>query len=695
MLLLRICQKNRQTLLFSATQTKSIKDLARLSLNKSNTEYISVHESEIVPQQLSQTYIICQLYEKVDILFSFVKKHLKSKIMCFASTMKQVSFLTKVFKQMAVGIKVFGLSGGMSQNVRREQYEGFCAAKSAIMFATDVAARGLDFPRIDLVFQLDIPISTAVYIHRIGRTARNNAHGKSVSLITPQEEGFLTILKNAKLDDIKEMKLNPKHLFSIKDQLSAIISHDPKLKYLAMKYFESYLKHINKNLNSIKINTLELPLDEFAQRLGLAEKPTVQLKSKDKIAKEIEQAKLYKLIDSENDDTNSDEEETETVFNVEAGSSDSDSDSSSSSDTDSSDSESDGSIVNDSSVSSDFEEDEKLGALLEKEKEKKKRKNKIEKLINRNKDATFSKNNYALVGAEEESDGEFFTVKRTNSKLTKEEEEELKYAMRINKKKLLKNEEFAKHILFTKDQETNSLKKLSKFEALVKELKEQSAKEIAEEQNKYAKSISEQIENAEPEDKKLQKQRLKEKRKKQKEEEREIERMRKMIEDIEYSKDNDPPPISSLGAVTIGGDGDDDETVEVEVENNPYKQMLDEYGAHSDSSSDEETESEDGGKASESEDSEAELEALFSKKQSKTQSNSKKRAQQLKMQEEQQKYINEKQQNAKRSFEQLMQQDPNLRQATPVAKKPRGGTSAQSSDLPEEELALHLLDQIY
>ena len=109
--------------------------------------------------------------------------------------MKQVSFLSKVLKQMAIGIKVFGLSGGMSQNVRREQYELFCAAKSAVLFATDVAARGLDFPRIDLVFQLDIPISPAVYIHRIGRTARNNASGRSVTLLTPEE--LIILSKNS------------------------------------------------------------------------------------------------------------------------------------------------------------------------------------------------------------------------------------------------------------------------------------------------------------------------------------------------------------------------------------------------------------------------------------------------------------------------------------------------------------------
>ena len=80
----------RQTLLFSATQTKSIKDLARLSLNR--PEYIAVHaeHQEVTPTQLKQNYIICPIQKKLDILFSFLKSHLKSKLIVFLSSCAQV-----------------------------------------------------------------------------------------------------------------------------------------------------------------------------------------------------------------------------------------------------------------------------------------------------------------------------------------------------------------------------------------------------------------------------------------------------------------------------------------------------------------------------------------------------------------------------------------------------------------------------
>lgn len=84
--------KDRQTLLFSATQTKSLKHLKQLSLKKDNTEYISVHEQEIVPKKLQQVYMICELQDKIDVLFSFISEHLHNKTIVFVSTAKQVHF---------------------------------------------------------------------------------------------------------------------------------------------------------------------------------------------------------------------------------------------------------------------------------------------------------------------------------------------------------------------------------------------------------------------------------------------------------------------------------------------------------------------------------------------------------------------------------------------------------------------------
>lgn len=87
----------RQTFLFSATQTKSIRDLARLSLK--DPSYVSVHEhSEFsTPKDLEQSYVVCELKDKISILWSFIKNHLKQKIIIFFSSCKQVKYVYEIF----------------------------------------------------------------------------------------------------------------------------------------------------------------------------------------------------------------------------------------------------------------------------------------------------------------------------------------------------------------------------------------------------------------------------------------------------------------------------------------------------------------------------------------------------------------------------------------------------------------------
>lgn len=87
----------RQTFLFSATQTKSIRDLARLSLK--DPSYVSVHEhSEFsTPKDLEQSYVFCELKDKISILWSFIKNHLKQKIIIFFSSCKQVKYVYEIF----------------------------------------------------------------------------------------------------------------------------------------------------------------------------------------------------------------------------------------------------------------------------------------------------------------------------------------------------------------------------------------------------------------------------------------------------------------------------------------------------------------------------------------------------------------------------------------------------------------------
>ncbi|KAF8186394.1 P-loop containing nucleoside triphosphate hydrolase protein [Pholiota molesta] len=144
--------KSRQTLLFSATQTESVADLARLSLT--NPVQIGTKGSEAaaaMPANLEQHYLVVALDKKLDVLWSFIKTHLQTKIIVFLSSCKQVRFVFETFCKMHPGMPLLNLHGKQKQMARLAMYQRFTAMEHAVLFATDIAARGLDFPLIDWV----------------------------------------------------------------------------------------------------------------------------------------------------------------------------------------------------------------------------------------------------------------------------------------------------------------------------------------------------------------------------------------------------------------------------------------------------------------------------------------------------------------------------------------------------------------
>lgn len=115
----------RQTLLFSATQTKDVKQLARLSLK--DPEYLAVHSQsdEATPTKLVQTYVVSRLEDKLNVLYSFIKTHLKNKSIVFVSSCKQVRFLFEAFRRIRPGVPLLHLHGKMKQERRMYIYYDF------------------------------------------------------------------------------------------------------------------------------------------------------------------------------------------------------------------------------------------------------------------------------------------------------------------------------------------------------------------------------------------------------------------------------------------------------------------------------------------------------------------------------------------------------------------------------------------
>lgn len=267
----------RQTLLFSATQTKRVADLAALSVHQ--PEYIGVHDKITTgptPESLEQSYVVIPLGNKLDTVFSFIKSHLKKKSIVFFNSCSQVRHAFDLFCALQPGVPLLALHGKLHQERRTRVYFDYLQRQNAVLFCTDIAARGLDFPNVDWVIQADAPEDKDMYIHRVGRTARYKSGGRAMVCLLPSEEaGMKKIFEDSKIP-IKKLSINPTKTVVVSQKASGIVASKPLLNALAKKAYKSYLRSVHLMPNKSVFKVQELPLDEYASSLGLASTPSLR-----------------------------------------------------------------------------------------------------------------------------------------------------------------------------------------------------------------------------------------------------------------------------------------------------------------------------------------------------------------------------------------------------------------------------------
>ncbi len=296
--------QERQTLMFSATQTKKVSDLARLSLKE--PEFVSVHEAadSATPSTLQQNYVVTPLPDKLDTLWSFIRANVKKKILVFLSSGKQVRFVYEAFRHLQPGIPLLHLHGRQKQTARLDITTKYSNSKSACLFSTDVAARGLDFPSVDWVVQVDCPEDADTYIHRVGRTARFEHEGRAAMFVDPSEEtGMLNALEKKKVTLEKINVRQKKMQQTIRNQMQNMCFKDPELKYLGQKAFVSYVRSVHVQKDKEIFNVKKMDLEGFAASLGLPGAPKVKfVKGEDaKARKNAPRQLLAALEGSDND----------------------------------------------------------------------------------------------------------------------------------------------------------------------------------------------------------------------------------------------------------------------------------------------------------------------------------------------------------------------------------------------------------
>ncbi|XP_049629098.1 ATP-dependent RNA helicase DDX18 [Suncus etruscus] len=274
--IIKLLPIRRQTMLFSATQTRKVDDLARISLKKEPL-YVGVDDDKTnaTVDGLEQGYVVCPSERRFLLLFTFLKKNRKKKLMVFFSSCMSVKYHYELLNY--IDLPVLAIHGKQKQNKRTTTFFQFCNADSGILLCTDVAARGLDIPEVDWIVQYDPPDDPKEYIHRVGRTARGlNGRGHALLILRPEELGFLRYLKQSKVP-LSEFEFSWSKISNIQSQLEKLIEKNYFLHKSAQEAYKSYIRaYDSHSLKQIfNVNSLNLP--QVALSFGFKVPPFVDL----------------------------------------------------------------------------------------------------------------------------------------------------------------------------------------------------------------------------------------------------------------------------------------------------------------------------------------------------------------------------------------------------------------------------------
>ncbi len=192
----------RQSLMFSATMSEDIRDLAMDQMV--DPQELLVSKDEPVLDLTAQQYIVVGNDLKRDALCTILDTN-SAKSIVFCNAKHRADRLMK--KLLACGYSAGAIHGNVAQNKRERILKSFKDGSLRILVATDVAARGLDIDNVDLVVNFDVPADADTYVHRIGRTGRAGMKGTAVTIFTPEEKSMLKAIENRTGKPIEQIEL--------------------------------------------------------------------------------------------------------------------------------------------------------------------------------------------------------------------------------------------------------------------------------------------------------------------------------------------------------------------------------------------------------------------------------------------------------------------------------------------------------
>ncbi|MCY1501316.1 ATP-dependent RNA helicase RhlE [compost metagenome] len=221
--------KKRQTLLFSATFSETIRLLAGQTLDDPLS--IEVSPRNVAAGSVRQWVIPVDKKRKSELFLHLLRERRWNQVLVFAKTRKGVDALCE--ELAAAGVSADGIHGDKPQASRQRALDRFKAREVQVLVATDVAARGLDIDDLPLVVNLDLPIVAEDYVHRIGRTGRAGNTGQALSLVCADEVQLLAaieVLTRQTLRREEEPDFEPDHRVPQTDASGQVLKKPKKPK---------------------------------------------------------------------------------------------------------------------------------------------------------------------------------------------------------------------------------------------------------------------------------------------------------------------------------------------------------------------------------------------------------------------------------------------------------------------------------
>uniref|UniRef100_A0A182KEC6 RNA helicase n=1 Tax=Anopheles christyi TaxID=43041 RepID=A0A182KEC6_9DIPT len=214
--ILKVMPRERRTFLFSATMTKKVKKLERASLR--DPVKVEVSSKYQTVEKLLQYYLFIPARFKNVYLVHVLNELAGNSFMIFCSTCSNTVRTALMLR--ALGLAAVPLHGQMTQNKRLAALNKFKSQARQILISTDVASRGLDIPHVDVVLNLDIPMHSKDYIHRVGRTARAGRAGQAITFVTQYDVELYQRIEHLLGKKLPEYKCEQDEVMALQERVA-------------------------------------------------------------------------------------------------------------------------------------------------------------------------------------------------------------------------------------------------------------------------------------------------------------------------------------------------------------------------------------------------------------------------------------------------------------------------------------------